>query len=122
MSSALLPPLIAAIEPIAAYNARTPSPNKHADHCAALINAIGDFADAVEDEEKSRAAQPNWRAIVGQMVACLEFPPSTNPLVLRIERHLAQPHLQARAAWPRAQRMIAAEIKSHHLGLPDYLK
>lgn len=122
MSSALLPALIAAIEPIAAYNARTPAPNKHADHCAALINAIGDFADAVENEGKARAAQPNWQAIALQMIAHLEFPPRTNPLILRIERHLAQPHLQARAAWPRAQRMMAAEIKSHHLGLPNYLK
>ena len=122
MPSALLPPLIAAIEPIAAYVNRTPAGNKHADHCEALVTTAIAFANEVDADTKARAAQPNWRAIAAQMVAVLDFPPSTNPLVLRIEPQLAQPRLQARAAWPLAQRMLAAEIKSHHLGLPDYLK
>lgn len=120
MPSALLPPLLAAIEPIAAYCARTPSPNKHADQCEDFVNAASEYVDAVEAEELARAAQPNWRAIAAQMVAHLQFPPRTNPLILRIERHLAQPHLQARAAWPLAQRMTAAKINSHYLGTPDF--
>lgn len=119
MPSALLPPLIAAIEPIAAYVNRTPTGNKHADHCEALVTAAIGFADAVEAEDKARALQPDWRAIAAQMVAYLEFPPSQHPLALRVQRQLAQPHLLARAAQPLAYRMLAASVNSHHLGTPD---
>jgi hypothetical protein len=122
MPSALLPSLVAAIEPIAAYVARTPPPNRHADHCADLIDAASEYVDAVAEEEKARAAQPNWQAIADQMIRVLELPPSPNLLILRIERHLRQPALKERAAWPLAQRMIAAECCSHHLGLPDSLR
>ena len=122
MPSALLPPLIAAIEPIAAYVNRTPAGNKHADHCEALVTTAIAFANEVDAEDKAREAQPNWRAIALRMVDVLDFPPSTDPFILRVQAHLDQPHMKARAAWPLAKRMIAAECCSHHLGLPDYLR
>ena len=115
MLSALLPPLEAAIAPLAAYCARTPAPNRHADHVAAFIDAAADYVAAVEAAEATRARQPDWQAITVQMVACLEFEPSTNPLVLRVTRQLAQPHLLARAAWPLAKQILAATITSHQL-------
>ena len=122
MPSALLPPLIAAIEPLSAYCARTPPGNRHADQVEALIATASDYVDAVEAETDARAAQPDWRIIAARRVAALDFPPTTNPFILRAQGHLGQPHLQARAAWPLAQRMLATECCSHHLGLPNYLK
>jgi hypothetical protein len=113
--------LLAAVAPIAAYVARTPAPNKHADRCAVLVDAVADYVDEVADADAARAAAPDWQALTYRMVAALDFPPSTNPLVLRCRVLLDSPHLQARAALPLAQRMYLAQINSHHLGLPDQL-
>lgn len=110
-----------AVAPIAAYVARTPAPNQHADRCAALVDAVADYVDEVEEAEAARAAEPDWQALAYRMVAALDFPPSTNPLVLRCQRLLDSPALQRRAARPLAQRMLLATITSHHLGLPDQL-
>jgi hypothetical protein len=122
MPSALLPPLLAAIEPIAAYVNRTPAGNKHADHCADLINATSDYVSAVAAENEAREAEPNWQAIAAQMVAHLAFPPPTNPVILRCQQHLAKPSMRNRAAPPLAQRMYLATANSHNLGFPDYLR
>ena len=122
MPSALLPPLVAAIEPLAAYCARTPPGNRHADQVEALITTASEYVEAVAAETEARAAQPDWRAIAAQMVAYLEFPPCTNPLVLRVQRHLDSPAMKHRAALTQVQRLYLPQITSHHLGLPDYLK
>lgn len=113
--------LQAAIEPIAAYCARTPSPNAHADRCAALVNEVADYVEAVEQQAQADATGPDWQAIAGQMVQALDFPASTNPVVLRSQRLLSLPHLQARTALPLAQRMLLATVSSHHLGVPASL-
>lgn len=113
--------LLAAVEPIAAYVERTPPPNRHADKCAALVDAVADYVEEVEEAEATRAAEPNWKALTYQMVGALDFPPSTNPLILRCQGLLDTPRLKARAALPLAQRMYLAQLTSHHLGPPNDL-
>jgi len=113
--------LLAAVEPIAAYVARTPPPNKHADRCAVLVDAVADYVDAVEQAAEARAAEPDWRALAYRMVFALDFPPSTHPLLVCCRRFLDSPRLKARAALPLAQRLYLAQLTSHYLGLPDYL-
>lgn len=121
MPSALLPPLLAAIEPLAAYCARTPAGNRHADHVADLINAASEYVEATEAETKWRAQQPDWQGIAAQMAGALDFPPSASALILRCQQHLEKPSVQTRAAAPLAQRMYLATATSHNLGFPDYL-
>jgi hypothetical protein len=121
MPSTLLPPLLAAIEPIAAYVNRTPAGNKHADHCADLINAAADYADAVEAEEQARAEATDWQQVADCLLARMVPPTAPSPLLARISAHLRHLRLQARALKPLAERMLQATITSHHLGLPDYL-
>ncbi|MDO7851379.1 hypothetical protein [Hymenobacter convexus] len=113
--------LLAAVEPIAAYVARTPAPNRHADRCAVLVDAVADYVEEVEAAETVRAAEPDWKALTYRMVAALDFPSPTHPLILRCRALLDSPRLQARAALPLAQRMLAATVTSHHLGTPDHL-
>ena len=122
MTSPDTAPLLAAIEPIAAYCARTPAPNTHADRCAALVNAAADYVEAVEQVETVRTEAPDWRAIALRMAACLDtsaYPPS--PLAARVGALLATPALRRRAALPLAQRMYLAQINSHYLGTPSTL-
>ena len=121
MNPATTDTLLAAVQPIAAYVERTPPPNKHADRCAALVDAVADYVEEVEEAEAARQAEPNWKALTYQMVAALEFPPCTHPLVLRCRQFLDSPSMQRRAALAPAQRLYLAQITSHHLGQPDHL-
>ncbi|SFP79332.1 hypothetical protein [Hymenobacter arizonensis] len=112
--------LLAAVEPIAAYVNRTPSPNKHADRCAALVDAVADYVEDVEQAEEARAAQPDWEALAYRMIQYVQPTPFT-PLMQRNWAFLTGPCAEARAALPLAQRMALASITSHHLGRPAYL-
>ena len=118
MPSALLLPLLAAIEPIAAYVNRTPAGNKHADHCADLINAVSEYAETAEAAADTRAASPDWEAITEQVVTALNFAPSAHPVLLRARRFVDSPAMKERAALSVAQRLYLATITSHHLGIP----
>ena len=114
--------LLAAVEPIAAYVARTPPSNQHADRCATLVDAVADYVEAVEMEAEACAAEPDWKTIALRIMDALDFSPPTNRLLLRCQRLLDRPHLKKRAAQPLAPRLYLAQFTSHHLGLPDYLK
>lgn len=118
MPSALLPALLAAIEPIAAYCARTPAPNRHADYCAELINTISEYAEVAEAAADAQAAAPDWEAITERVITALNFPAPAWPVILRARRLLDSPAMKTRAALSVAQRLYLATITSHHLGIP----
>lgn len=113
--------LLAAVEPIAAYLARTPPPNKHADKCAALVDAVADYVEGVAQAEERRAGEPDWQALAYRMVQRIEPTAPPSPLVVRCRAFLASPAMQARAALPLVDRMRLATVTSHRLGIPDYL-
>lgn len=117
-TAALLAALLAAIEPIAAYCARTPAPNVHADRCAALVNAAADYVEAVEQQ----AAGPDWQAIAHRLLTRCPLPASTpSPWSAFAAQQLARPDFVARRALPLVQRMELATRNSHYLGLPNAL-
>lgn len=107
--------LLAAVKPIAAYAARTPPPDRLADDCATLVNTVADLVDAIEQAAEARVAEPDWQALFYRVVASLDFPASTHPLVRRCRQSLANPCANARATLPLAQRLFLASITSHHL-------
>ena len=115
-SPALTTALLAAIEPLAAYVARTPPGNAHADKVAAALEAVADYVDATAAADFTPPA-PDWEHITDRIMAHFESELPPTPLMVRTAAHLAR--LSARAAWPLAQRMAAARITSHHLGTPD---
>jgi hypothetical protein len=119
MTSPDTAPLLAAIEPMAAYCARTPAPNAHADRLAALVNAAADYVEAVE---ASRVG-PDWAAVADCLLARCPLPVSANPSPWSAfaAAQLARPDFQLRRAQPLARRMALASLTSHHLGLPDSL-
>ena len=107
--------LRAAIEPIAAYCARTPAPNAHADLLATLVNAAVDYAEAVEQA----SAGPDWQTIADRLLMRCPLPVSASPspwsafAVLQ----MARPDLRARLALPLAQRIACASLNSNFLAL-----
>ena len=107
--------LLAAVEPLAAYVARTPAGNAHADRCAALVNAVADYVEQATPEPP--APGPDWQHVTERIMSYLtpEKPPT--PLMVRTRAHLDT--LTARAAGPLVGRMSQARICSHHLGTPD---
>lgn len=111
--------LLAAVEPIAAYVARTPAGNAHADKCALLVDAVADYVDEAAAADFEPPA-PDWEAIASQLAGLLP-PTAPTALMSRCRAFLDSPAMQARAALPLAQRMALAEITSHHLGTPDTL-
>lgn len=108
--------LLAAVQPLAAYVARAPAANAHADRCAALVDAVADYAEEVEAENATPPG-PDWQHILDRVMAYLEPEKPPTPLMVRTRAHLDS--LQTRAALPLAQRMAQARISSHHLGIPD---
>ena len=108
--------LLAAIEPLAAYVARTPAGNAHADRCAALVDAVADYVDAV-DAEAWTAPAPDWEHVTARILAHWEMDTPITQLMARTRAHLDLLH--ARAAQPLAPRMSAARLTSHHLGTPS---
>ena len=111
-------PLLAAIEPLAAYVARTPAGNAHADRVAAAVDAVADYVEETEAENATPPG-PDWQHIVDRILAYLTPEQPLTPLMARTRAHLDQPHLKARAARPLVERMAAERICSHHLGTPD---
>lgn len=113
--------LHAAIVPLAAYVARTPAGNRHADAVAAAVDAVADYVEDSEAADATRAAEPDWKALAYRMAERLPDPPGYQPapLLLRCRALLDSPRAKARAALPLAQRMALAQINSHHLGTPD---
>ena len=107
--------LLTAVKPIAAYAARTPPPNRLADNCATLVNTVADLVDVIEQAAEARVAEPDWQALFYRVVASLDFPASTHPLVRRRRQLLAN----ARATLPLAQHLFLASITSHHLTSAD---
>ena len=108
--------LLAALAPLAAYVARTPPGNAHADRCAALVDAVADYAEEVEAENATPPG-PDWQHIVDRIMAYMTPDKPPTPLMVRTRAHLDS--LQARADLPLTQRMSQARICSHHLGIPD---
>ena len=117
-SPALTAALLAAIEPLAAYVARTPAGNAHADKVAAAVDRVADYVEAAEAEAFTAPA-PDWQAITGRIMAYFEPEQPRTALMLRTRAHLDLLH--ARAVRPLTERMAAARISSHHLGTPDTL-
>ena len=113
--------LRAAIEPLAAYVARTPAGNRHADAVATAVDAVADYVEEAEREAHRRQLQPDWQAVAMRMAERVEPTAPPSALVLRCRALLNSPRLLARAALPLAQRMALAQINSHHLGTPDTL-
>lgn len=113
--------LHAAVVPLAAYVARTPAGNRHADQVAAAVDAVADYVEEAEREEHHRHGQPNWQALVYRLAAHIEPTAPPSALVVRCRALLDSPRLQARAARPLAQRMALAQLNSHYLGPPDTL-
>ena len=114
--------LLAAVKPIAAYVARTPAPNKHADKCAALVDAVADYVEEVELTQADRAAEPDWQALVYQMLRYVEPTTPPTPLMLRCQALLDSPANKTCATLPLAQRILLATTNSLDLGLPDHLQ
>lgn len=110
--------LLAAVQPLAAYVARTPPGNAHADKVAAAVDAVADYVEEAEAENATPPG-PDWQHIVDRILAYMtpEKPPT--PLMARTRAHLDT--LKARAALPLTQRMTQARICSHHLGTPETL-
>ena len=110
--------LLAAVRPLAAYVARTPAGNAHADKCAALVDAVADYVEEATAADFLPPA-PDWEALVYRMAAYIAPTAPPSAVAARTRAHLDSPAMQARAALPLAQRMSAARICSHHLGTPD---
>ena len=108
--------LLAAIRPLAAYVARTPPGNAHADKVAAVVDRVADYVEAAE-AEAFPAPGPDWQAITGRIMAYFEPEQPRTALMARTRAHIDLLH--ARAARPLTERMAAARITSHHLGTPD---
>ena len=108
--------LLTAVHPLAAYVARTPPGNAHADRCAALVDAVADYVEETEAENATPPG-PDWEAITGRIMAYFEPEQPPTALMARTRAHLDT--LKARAALPLVQRMSQARICSHHLGIPD---
>ena len=115
-SPALTAALRAAIEPLAAYVARTPPGNAHADKVAAVVDRVADYVEAAE-AEAFPAPGPDWQAITGRIMAYFEPEQPRTALMARTRAHLDLLH--ARAAGTLLERMSQARITSHHLGTPD---
>lgn len=114
--------LFAAVGPVAAYCQRTPRPNRHADHLDHLIAAVADFGTAAD--EAVTAAHGSARLAAALAAATERYTPppdDPDPLVVRINRHLAyfDAH-RARHVSPATQ-ALALTITSHHLGIPASL-
>ena len=109
--------LLAAVEPVAAYVARTPAGNAHADKVAAVVDAVANYVEAAE-AEAFKAPAPDWEAITGRIMAYFEPEQPRTALMARTRAHLDLLH--ARAARPLIERMSQARICSHHLGTPDF--
>lgn len=109
--------LRAAIIPIAAYCARTPAPNAHADRCATLVNAAADYVEAVE----ATPTGPDWAAVAYFLLTRCAVPASApaSPWAVFAAAQLARMAFQARRALPLAQRMALASLNSHYLDSPD---
>ena len=107
--------LLTAIHPIAAYVARTPAGNAHADRCAALVDAVADYVDEAAAADFEPPA-PDWEVLALRMAAYIEPTAPPSPIAARTRAHLDT--LTARAARPLPERMAAARLISHHLGLP----
>ena len=108
--------LLAAVEPVAAYVARTPAGNAHADRCAALVNAVADYVELASAPPV--AAGPDWERVTARIMAHWDMDTPITPLMARTRAHLDLLH--ARAARPLVERMSQARITSHHLGTPDF--
>ena len=109
--------LLAAVAPLAAYVARTPAGNAHADKVAAALEAVADYVDATTAADFT-PPPIDWEHITDRIMEHFESELPPTPLMARTAAHLAR--LSARADWPLAQRMAAAHITSHHLGTPDF--
>ena len=116
-SPALTAALLAAIEPLAAYVARTPAGNAHADRCAALVDAVADYVDAVDAEAWSAPA-PDWAHVTARILVRWDLDTPITPRMARTRAHLDLLH--GRVARPLVERMSQARICSHHLGTPDF--
>ena len=110
--------LLDAIEPLSAYLERTARPNRHAEQVEELVNAALDVGEAAD----ARLAGPDWQAIALLMLPLVIPTTAPSALMVRVRAHLDQPHLKARAALPLIERMRLAQLTSHHLGFPDYLR
>ena len=108
--------LLAAVRPLAAYVARTPAGNAHADKVAAAVDAVADYVEETEAENATPPG-PDWQDITARIMAYFEPDKPPTPLMARTRAHLDT--LKARAARPLIERMAAARICSHHLGTPD---
>ena len=104
--------LLAAIEPLAAYVARTPAGNTHADKVAAAVNAVADYM-----EQAVPPPGPDWEHVTTRIPAHWDMDTPVTPLMARTRAHIDRLH--ARAARPLVERMSQARITSHHLGTPD---
>lgn len=110
--------LRSAIEPLAAYVARTPAGNRHADTVAAAVDAVADYVEEVEAENEVPPG-PDWEHIAHRFLAYLEPEKPPTPAMIRARRQLD--YLAARAARPLAERMALASLNSHYLGCPATL-
>ena len=108
--------LLAAVHPLAAYVARTPAGNAHADRVAAAVDAVADYVEETEAENATPPG-PDWQTITARIMAYFEPEKPLTPLMARTRAHLDS--LTVRAALPLAQRMAQARLSSHHLGIPD---
>lgn len=106
--------LLAAVEPIAAYVARTPPGNAHADKCAALVDAVADY---VEEAATVAKPGPDWEHITARILAHWDMERPDSPLMARTRAHLDT--LKARAAGTLLERLVQSRYTSHHLGTPD---
>ena len=111
-SPALTAALLAAIEPLAAYVARTPPGNAHADKVAAAVNAVADYM-----EQAVPPPGPDWEHVTARILVHWDMDTPVTPLMARTRAHIDRLH--ARAARPLVERMSQARITSHHLGTPD---
>ena len=114
-SPALTAVLLAAIEPLAAYVARTPAGNAHADKVAAAVNAVADYME--QAAQPPPPPGPDWEHVTARILVHWDMDTPITPLMARTRAHLDRLH--ERAARPLVERMSQARITSHHLGTPD---
>lgn len=111
--------LLAAIEPLAAYVARTPSGNAHADKVATAVDAVADYVEGVEAAAYQHAQEPDWQALAYQLAAAVTLPPEPPcPLIARCRALLSSPRALRTAALPLAHRQALAAVTSYDL--PPY--